>query len=359
MTAKRVLLFSRDPGGCNSVAPLVSFLEAHAFKVFLYAKDFSCDRMKTIFGLTPKDISEELKIVNEDTLGSWLSSLKPDAVITGTSFGDATERDLWSACERLKIPSMALLDHWINYRIRFEKPNGSTVFPQYLIVPDESAKTLALEEKIPAHCLHAWGNPYYQYLTASLKLKDPTVIRSKFHCTLSSNRLVVFASEAFSMAPTNFGYDERTVLTSLIESLQKCAPLDQQVSLVVRPHPKEDLKEISEYCQRFSDTKLQIYVSTEETSVDLINASDLVCGMISQFLIEGSVMKKPVLSIQIGLNAKDPFILTQKNILPLITQKSQLDDGLQRFFLGTLETPKLKFPNQCMERILTELENIL
>jgi len=352
MNLKTVLLFSRDPGGCNSVAPLFSFFKERHFKPLLYAKDFSNRKMIDFFGLHPIDVLNEVPNLSEKAIEQWLAKLNPNIVITGTSFGDATERSIWLACKNLKITSFAILDHWINYAIRFKKEDGQYIFPDNIVVPDLDAKDLAVKEGLPSSALHVLGNPYYDFLRSWKSTQTIDKIRQKFLMDSNKDQLVVFASESISSSPAKFGYSEKEILEHLLNSIATRPENAPQVSVVVRPHPKEDFQDLIRICNRFQSSHLRTFVSSDENSIDLILASNLVCGMISQFLIETVVMKKSAISIQIGLNAKDPFILTQKGVLPLITNKNQLDGLIRNFHLNEKQRPSFEPPYQCMENIL-------
>jgi hypothetical protein len=357
MKQKRILLFSRDPGGCNSVTPLYDFLLGKGDIPLLYGKDFSLLKMKNDFHLNPSDLMNQLPSFDFEGVYSWLQSLGPKAVITGTSYGDQTEQWLWAASKRLGIPSFAILDHWINYGLRFKNAEGFS-YPDLIIASDTDAKNLACKEKIPETKLRVWGNPYYDFLRTYSEQNLAAQIRSKYGCSSSAARLISFASEPFSLTPKNYGYSEAEILQSLIHSIRTTQPMDSKTVLVVRTHPKESRAGVLAFCERSSTSNLEIHCSNQERSIDLVSAADLNCGMISQYLIESAVLQKPTLSIQIGLNTSDPFILSQKGVLPLLTTQNDLDAQMKRFMNGNIGLPKLELPSQCMENIFTELERI-
>lgn len=351
MNSKKILLFARDPGGCNSISPLFNFLTNKEFSVLLYAKDFALSWMQTNFSLKPQDLAAEIQNFSSLEVESWIKNLNPTFVLTGTSFGDLSERLIWKACRKLEIPCFAILDHWINYSIRFKESDGNHVFPDLIIVPDLDGKNLALLQGLPESKIRVWGNPYYEYLTSNTSFHQSEKIRNKF-LTKPGDILVSFASEPFSLSPENYGYHENKILAALIESLKR----NLSGCLVVRPHPKENRKLLEELARSHSCENLRVVVSSDENSVDLIQASDLVCGMISHYLIEGSIFGKPVLSIQIGLNKPDPFILSQKGIVPLITTIAELNSFVQNFTRGQIEIRPLQVPLNSMNQILSELE---
>jgi hypothetical protein len=357
MENKKILIFARDPGGCNSVSPLYQFLVEKGFEVSIWANDFALGRMRENFHLDPQNLNKKIGNMTAETISQWLAKEKPFTVITGTSFGDYTEQWIWQACLALKIPSMAILDHWINYGVRFRNPSAVSVFPDTIIVADNDARTLAVEEGLPMERIKVWGNPYYDYLINLEKTARIQKIRN-LYLENGNGILMSFASEPFSITPKNYGYNESEILKELVESTVETNSQKTPISLVVRPHPKENRENLEAFVKTFKSENTKIFVSNVENPIELIQSSDLILGMISQFLIEGAVMKKPVLSLQMGLSTKDPFILTQKGVVPLIKSRFQLDETLQKFLKGTLMPANFEITSNCMSQIANELERL-
>lgn len=85
---KKILLFSRDPGGANTVMPLVNKF-GKKYSVQLYGKDAALIRYKQ-FGLKGKDILRSVKDISFLEIKRFLQKENPCAVITGTSADDMT-----------------------------------------------------------------------------------------------------------------------------------------------------------------------------------------------------------------------------------------------------------------------------
>lgn len=66
-------------------------------------------------------------------------------VISGTGWMSSLEHDGRMLAKSLRIPCIAVLDHWVNYMPRFQR-RGETIYPDALWVADEEAASLA--EKI-------------------------------------------------------------------------------------------------------------------------------------------------------------------------------------------------------------------
>ena len=64
------------------------------------------------------------------------------SVLTGTGWASNLEHDARLLAAKLKIPSIAVIDHWVNYDQRFER-EGSKVFPNEIWVSDPYAYAIA------------------------------------------------------------------------------------------------------------------------------------------------------------------------------------------------------------------------
>lgn len=358
MNNKKILLFARDPGGCNSIAPLYKAMQDHNLDCLLYAKDFSFEKMQNQYLLSPKNISLEVDTINYESILNWLRSIKPTFVITGTSYGDTTELLIWKSCKELNIPCMAILDHWVNYGVRFKYNLNESIYPEYVIVPDKVGLEIAIREDIPSQNVFAWGNPYYEYLSKLIFSEERIQqIKAKYNHGEGSRKLLVFASEPFSLAPVTYGFNEKIILESLIYSLSQLhETADFNFTLLVRPHPKEDAHALNKLCKKFKNLKFEIVVSSEENALELIMASDLCLGMMSQFLIESYYLKKRALSLQLGRNTEDPFILTQQKKMLRVDNESNLVGAIRSELSSEIDNDQIYEKEECIKKILNELK---
>lgn len=164
---KKVLVFSRDPGGANAVIPLVRALVENGYKVALFGKDMALNKYEKA-GLLSINIMNHIQDITASAMLEFLRFQVPDVVITGTSADDMTEKLLWKAAERCGIPSMAILDQWMNYGIRFSKYSVAEIeqyyeqknheyLPSKILVMDALAKTMAVEDGLDASRISCSG----------------------------------------------------------------------------------------------------------------------------------------------------------------------------------------------------------
>jgi hypothetical protein len=134
----------------------------------------------------------------ERKLGSTLEKLENipfnarqvTKVICGTGSGNF-EIFAWRMANICGIPSVAWLDHWKNYSIRFRTDNGLAL-PNEIWVTDRWAKNLALAELSDlSDDIHIsiQGNPYLEDVVAEVRILDEAQARKH------SEQQVLYVSE--------------------------------------------------------------------------------------------------------------------------------------------------------------------
>lgn len=342
--SKKILLFSRDPGGANTIIPLIKPLKEKGYETRLFGKDVALEKYSkaSILGL---NIMDYVKNIDPKSIEEFLINERPDFIITGTSAEDFTERYIWKVGEKLAIPSFAVLDQWINYGIRFSKYKTSEIreynndrihlyLPSKILVMDDYAKHEIINDGLDPSRIILTGQPYFETI---LKKKEKTsseeIKKLKEKTGIDKSSFVItFASEPVSNdydksnnSKNYLGYTERTVVKEIIESIKIISlEYNKKIYFVIRPHPRENIESYKDLIVLFKNEKINIIVDKNLDSWDLILMSDLVCGMSSMFLIESVILGKPILSVQIGLNRESPFILVRRGIVKNILDKDTL-----------------------------------
>ena len=370
---KKILLFSCDPGGANTIIPLCQELKTNKkYSVSLYGKNLALAKYKS-FGLKGKDITKVIKTLNPSELETFIVREAPDYIITGTSAEDLTEKLIWRVAAKLKIPSFAIVDQWVNYGVRFSR-FGATELKQYnrikshdflptkIFLMDEYAKKELIKTGIKASRAVVSGQPYfdlllkYQRQQATAKIKN---FRNKYKIS-PTDFLITFASEPIRQTYREnehyWGYTEATILKELLTSLTPIAKNCKiGLTLAVRPHPKENIAKYRQIVKNNKDFK--ILLLSDCNGWDLILASDLICGMSSMFLIESVILNKPIVSIQIGLKRENPFILARRKIVKSVLHRSQLDKILYKSIVHKAKPEyKFKIVQEASKNIINYLE---
>jgi hypothetical protein len=299
----KVMFFAHDPGGANAIAPLVETLNKD-HEILIFAKGPAL-----------------LKLPGAQELpAEALRALAPDMLITGTSANDRTEHSLWREARLLGIKSMAILDHWINYGIRFSKHGlkeigqfhkDPDIFPDFIAVMDDFAKEETIKEGVPGEIIRVLGNPHFEYL----RMQACAVKNVRASLADKKDLLVVFLSEPYT---EDYGQgNEKQVLKDLMDFAQ-----GKRIKVMIKLHPKEKREKYLEYPD-------QNIVPSAVSMAEVLAASDLIVSMTSMGLIEAWVLGKRILSYQPGERDNDKFILTRRHAVPFINNKEDLYKNLE------------------------------
>jgi hypothetical protein len=377
---RNIFLFARDPGGANTIIPLVEPLKSKGYKVKLYGKDVALQKFKKN-NLSFIDINSTVSSINLENITDFIKKESPDFIITATSADDFTEKFIWKAAESLKIPTFAILDQWVNYGIRFsefsvselkeyERERKHLFLPMYILVMDEYAKKEMVKLGFEETRILISGQPHFDMLINKkdyINKNEINKFRESISCN-SSDFLITFASEPITKiyretddSEHYWGYTERTILKELVDSLEKIVPMqDKEVKFIIKLHPKEGFDNFSNLLSEFESKGIKFIVDTDTEPYLLIMSSNLICGMSSMFLFEATLMGKPVVSIQIGLNRENPFILDQRGIIKSITDKSALTETLRILIPdGNLPIIDYGVHNGAVKKVIEYMEELL
>lgn len=353
--SRSILCFAREAGGAEAIAPVVATLQGK-HPVILLAKDYAKDvfarhrlPFREIPGYAPdliEDIEREYGI--------------PHLVFTSATslpWNDMTERYLWKWAEARGIPSIAVMDQWQNYSLRFSGPTPEErlkYLPTWICVMDEYARLQMEAEGIPPSHIAVTGQPAFDALLHYAKAFPPskiTAIRRSLGVT-GGETLVMFVSEALARDfGDSLGYTEDSTLATLLEVLSRLASRGYSFCLVVKLHPQNQREDFSDIdLDGYGNPKVRL-VEKEFSPRDLVLASDLVVGMASTLLVESILLGKPTLSVQIGCTRDDCLIATKMGTIPLIKSAEELE-GVCLSLLTDVEYRKRYLTRQ--ERLRTD-----
>lgn len=309
---KKILLFSRDPAGANIIVSMYPILKQE-YDIYLYGKDTAL-HVYDKYQLTHSNIDKLVTSFTPENIYNFLSSQQFDGLVTSTSAEDFTERLLWQAAKKLNIYHVAILDQWMNYSLRFLKFHenyqvkkkyslNEYILPQNIFVMDEHAKRSMIKEGIPNEFIKVTGQPYFEHFINQHK-KPTSYNRNTEKLTW------LFASEPITTVYGKekgldiYGYTEQTILYSICNIISQIQY--KSIDLKIKRHPRDNSDVYREICNQFPFVSL-----TSTSTVEAILKSDAVLGMSSTLLLEAALLNKPILSIQLNLKIKSPFILDQ------------------------------------------------
>jgi hypothetical protein len=301
----RLLFCATDPGGAACLAPVVKLaLKNH--DVIVLASEIT----KRIFHRGNIN-SEIIDCTTVDDAAQLLKRLQPDAAILGTAAPERAEAKLTIAGRNLGIWTVAVLDEWYRYQIRFGQEDGAmTHVPDVICVQDELALTEAVAEGVPASPIRITGSPSLATYADTVENLVAQPAPGRLADDGQSIRLL-FVSERIAQghgrAPGEHGiigsycgFTEETVRNEIADALGK---IDIRFRVLEKMHPNESNVPSPPDALHTNTTWQTI---TDEESLDTVLAHcDIVVGMQSVALLEATLFGHRPISYQPGLIGMD------------------------------------------------------
>lgn len=267
---KYIGVVAHDAGGANVLSSYCKRMPGN-YRYFLQGP------AKAIF-------SKNLSVESEEDLEKFVSDCH--RFLIGTSGNSDFERSLIVRARKLRKETIAILDHWTNYRERFIL-SGDLVLPDKFITLDKYAFQIA-KQTFPECNIEEINNPYLEEFHnhfVEMTSRLPTSQKSE----------ILYISEGFSEqnlegkedSSKDFEYFQKflNVRTRLFGS---------HLNLRIRLHPSEDLTKFEQFKNLESDF-LQSD-STMDLALDLSRANCVV-GVSSMALVLASVCGVPTFSL--------------------------------------------------------------
>jgi hypothetical protein len=303
-----------------------------------------------------------------------LRDLRADILLSATSDnGVNLEKPFIAAAHRLGIPSLAVLDHWMNYRLRFANEKGELVFlPDRIAIMDEQAREEMVAEGVDAGRLVVTGQPAFDELTSlrrSALAKERQATRQVLGVG-DEERMVLFASEPISTMcgtepsqPLYPGYTEQTVLRDLAAALGRLArQRPERIVLVVRPHPLDKPENL--HCE--VERPLRLVVDNRGKGRDVVLAADLVVGMTTLLLVEACLLGCVVLSVQPGLRFADALPTNRWGVSRGVYCEKEIESALTSLLFdekaradAVARTAKIRVQPGAAQRIVRLLDSLM
>ena len=332
MTLKRIVCVGGDPGGANALAPVIARLrrEGNAVEAFAYLQAVSCWR----------DAGLRCSELPPDLLDSTISEIVSGAnlLLAGTSVNRYEfEKRFICAASAQGIPSLALLDFWSNYSMRFSDASGNLAFlPDRIAVMDELARNEMIAEGIPPARIAITGHPALDSLSG-IRTTFASEKRLRIRESLGvgeADWLVLFASQppGFDESepdPLPPWQDRRRIAANLSAALQQAGKIHgRKTRLLIRPHPRENSDIFDEMKQK------SVIVEKNGDRHELILCADVVAGMNTMLLVEAAHLGRPTLSLRPHLPLPDPFPPNRSGLILPVYREEDLAPALESLLLG-------------------------
>jgi hypothetical protein len=211
---------------------------------------------------------------------------QPDVtrIVCGTSWPGRVEWEAVGLARRLGIPSVAILDHWVNYRRRFER-DGTYHWPDEVWVCDETALRLA-RTALPEVPIRLIENPYrLDVLEAAQRLTaEPSTagIRILYVTEPTAEAALLLHGD-----PRFFGYTEDEALRGF---LARVAAWPDVRAIIIRAHPSEPPEKYAWAC-----VHPRVRLDATSPLVAQLAWADVVVGCNSMAMVVATWVGKRVL----------------------------------------------------------------
>jgi|GEM_PF-2188966 len=309
-----VVVYGQDLGGVRVLLPVVQRLVRDGgFRVRVVGTDQAAEvfRSAGIRCQTLRSYDHPLPLSDAAAL-RVLKSLAPNLFLGGASYyGDPTNARLLTACRKLSVPTVALLDHWKNLdRFGGPKTQGFAFAPDVLGVPDDVIKSELQELGLSGSRIALVGHPYLQEIHAARRrilssagnraLRRRAGLADGAFLVLCCSEMLHAHGPSSSCTPRCRALFEvqdhgMSLLDQVCEVVSDVETRAQRPCVVaLRPHPFE----MSRPSRSFASSVLRMDHRVC-SDVEAVAAADMVLGISSMPLIQAYVLGKPVVSLQV------------------------------------------------------------
>lgn len=310
----KILVVSHDAGGANILQSLIKKYR-HNFKWITC----SLGPAKDIFCKKDSNLQLEKACLKNNDYDGVLKSVRPDYLLTGTSWASDFELDFIRHAKNHGIRTASFLDHWFNYRERFGYPgNWKKNLPDIVFVSDKWAYEIALKNGFPCGILRKVENPYFEEIT-----KEARQIKMQYKDNKKNRRIrMLCISQPVSRhalkchsIPDYWGYTEFDVLEDLLKAINM-QEKEFATELKIRFHPAEKMNKYSGLLNKKRYRGMSKLISFSNPMTDLLIEdcvwADVVVGSDSMALVVALIIGKYAISYV--PNMKKTCYLPQKEI---------------------------------------------
>ena len=188
-------------------------------------------------------------------------------LISGTSLPGGLEHQARKLAMQAGINTIAVIDHWTNFRARFVRDNEE-VLPDEIWVTDEYAKTLA-EIEFPDTKINQVDNVYLANIVCGIKEHEKNRLEA------TKGNILYLLEPIYQQWSSGEQAGEFQALDFFIANLPLLY-LSDNASIILRPHPSEGAGKYQSWLASQKD--LDISLDESSSLAQLIAWSDVVVG---------------------------------------------------------------------------------
>lgn len=345
---ENVLLCATDAGGARNAAPLLEEIKNRGYQPVL----ITSKKMMNLFNLDSVNVINSESIdLSTDSVIQLIETIKPLAIISGTTRYNSIDRLSTSIGKKRGIRTVVVLDEWFNYHLRFRNNHNELVYlPDAIAAMDEMAIQGAVKEEIPENILYKTGSPSLADLTTRAEtfiekppdipefLKDEKSV--PIFTYLSELHSVNFGTKKGEKGPLGpfLGYTENTVKEDIMSVLME---INKPCTAIEKLHPSSELND-----EKVTFDKIISWVRVKKTNLwPLFWYSDAVIGMKSMALLEARILNVPAVSYQPGLLVENTCTAVKLGLVKRLSTFEELRNWL-RYQFDKFEESKKRIINR-------------
>lgn len=280
----RIIAIAHDTGGAQLVASLI---QAEAERLHWLPGAFRASPADGLFRHLPDTVAPTIYLDGADA-ALILRTFRPDLLVTATSSA-MVELPFIRAARALRIPSVSLPDHWINYRERFGYPAADWMenVPDVVAVGDSVALALAREAGFP-HVL-----PLKNYYMADMLRRYQALPAAP-----DDNPGLLVLSQVIPFDPQRttgvhqavVAPYERQIVHDILADFDNLARFLDVETLVVRTHPAMRGALYNDLAEQFPGVPFSIERPADRDLVASLRPARLVLGHSSMALFTATAL---------------------------------------------------------------------
>jgi hypothetical protein len=276
---KIILLYFQDPGGANFLYPVLRKIKSeqnHDFKIKVLCHPLS----EGIISDEYLEPNYNFRLKYPVSIEVWQQFLKDNCVnkvvstLSSNNF-DKSNANLIIAAKILNIQTLGFIDHWKGFGRLLNKKSEPEFCPSWLGVIDRFSINELSKINIKS-VMRAVGHPVLE-MAYTKKIQKKRFERILL-VSQPDNRTKNFDSVFFSK------YKNTNLLETLENAIGNCLPRSE---IYYRPHPKENLKKLSNIAFRIDNSK----------KPELFENYDVFIGFDSMLLIEANLVGVESISV--------------------------------------------------------------
>lgn len=315
---KKIALFFYDSGPSDNITNIIKKYTNKAHWSFFAYKNSPA--YKIVKNKSLENILIDIEQIED--IKKQIQNINPDLILVGTSWQNKTHHNFIHYAKELYIPSVAMMEHWINYRERFGYPNKNWEEnkPDFITVNDNHAYSIAKK--------YGFKNiiklKFYTLLNDIKKLEKQNI--------KEKNELLFISEPTQKVALSHFNNKNYWEFNEykLIENIAKNIQYFQTNNLRIRLHPSDEKEKYDYLHNKFKNLKITIEDPYKIPLLTSIISSKVIIGIDGFVLYAAKILGKYSISFIPNDKRKCKVPLFKKNFINSINKNTSLKSFKKR-----------------------------